>query len=102
MNYQEIVESLMARCRQKDPSGLSGEKVEEQVISEVVQAGMEQVQPAEFIEWIKNHKVYSFYLYEVQQMGVCAKPQELAACVLEMILQDERRENSFEEISGPH
>ena len=53
---------------------------------------MKRVQPAEFIEWIRNHKLYSFCLYEAQQRGVCAKPRELAALVLEMILREEDRE----------
>ena len=88
-NYQGIIEDLMARCRQEDSCRLSAEETENQAISEAVESGMKLLRPAEFIEWVRNHRIYSFCLYEAQQRGVCAKPGELAALVLEMILREE-------------
>jgi hypothetical protein len=80
---------LTARCRERTLCGSSSGKLENEVISEVVAIGMKAVKPMEFIAWIRDHRVYSYYLYEAQQMGICSKPPELAALVLDMILREE-------------
>ena len=92
-DYQRILDTLISRCQTQPQSGSRGDEFENQTIREVVEAGMKAVSPLEFIEWIREHKLYSFYLYEAQQMGVCAKPRELAAFIMGMILREERAEN---------
>ena len=41
-----------------------------------------------FLDWIKDDREYATFYYDAQQSGVCAKPREAAALILEQIALD--------------
>jgi hypothetical protein len=49
---------------------------------------LRDVSARDFIKWIAEDKKYSYYYYDAQQQGVCAKPDEAAAFILEEIASD--------------
>lgn len=42
----------------------------------------------DFLHWIQDDPEYRFYYYEAQESGICAKPKETAASILEAIVLD--------------
>jgi hypothetical protein len=44
-----------------------------------------------FLDWVKGDREYSYYYYDAQQSGACAKPREAAAAILEAIALDNIR-----------
>ncbi len=47
-----------------------------------------RIHTKDFVEWIREDAQYSFYFYDALESGVCSKPAELAALILETIALD--------------
>jgi hypothetical protein len=42
----------------------------------------------DFLNWVKEDREYALFYFDVQESGVCAKPRETAALILEAIIVD--------------
>jgi len=83
-----LIPILVKNCEHALQSGLSLAEIRSSVLPEEIQKLMTEAAPRSFLQWIKEDRVYSSYYYEAQQSGVCAKPGELLAAILESIVLD--------------
>jgi hypothetical protein len=40
----------------------------------------------DFLRWVQEDPKYRIYYFEIQESGICAKPKEAAAMILEAIV----------------
>jgi hypothetical protein len=64
--------------------GCSLETIRFEVLPELVKPLL--ASPDVFLRWVKEDSQFSFFYFEVQESGVCAKPSEAAAMILEAIV----------------
>jgi hypothetical protein len=81
---RETILLLIERCKAARAAGASLEDMRERVLP----AEFDKIAPQDFLEWVKDDREYCWYYYDAQQSGVCAKPAEAAALILESIVLD--------------
>jgi hypothetical protein len=82
--YQAAILDLIDRCQVAKSQSISLDEIRHRVLPENAQPILSNA--ADFLNWIRDERDYSFYYYEAQQSGVCAKPVEAAAMILEAII----------------
>jgi type II secretory pathway component PulM len=82
------IQSLISECTAARDAGASSEQLRTSILPEAIQRALRRVSAREFLEWIREDREFGYYYYDAQQSGVCAKPQEAAALILEQIALD--------------
>ena len=75
--YRQMIQGLIDDCANTD-----------QDIRKQVERLVSGLDAQSFLVWIKEDRDYSYYYFDVQQSGACAKPREAAALILEAIAAD--------------
>jgi hypothetical protein len=83
MYHQRILE-LIAACQVAQQKGVSLDEMRSRILPDLTKPFLDSA--TDFLNWIKEDRQYSTFYYEVQESGVCAKPVEAAALILEAIL----------------
>ena len=58
------------------------------VLADKIKLMINETEPKDLLEWLKEDRHYCYYYYDVEQSGVCAKPREAAALIVESIVMD--------------
>lgn len=85
---RELIVRLIESCRAAQRSGAAPYEIRDGVLPREVERLMRDSSPQDFLEWVKEDRDYSYYYYDAQQSGVCAKPREAVALILELIALD--------------
>lgn len=85
---EPIICRLIEQCQAAHRAGLSVNDIRTRVLADEINRAMREIKPQEFLDWVKDDREYSFFYYDAQQSGVCAKPAEVAALILETIALD--------------
>ena len=83
--YRRMIQELIESC-QRDAR--AGDEIRQQILPDKIEQLIEGFDAQGFLDWIKYDREYSYYYYDAQQSGVCAKPREAAAIILEAIALD--------------
>ena len=75
--YRRMIQELIENC-----------KTRQHIPSDEIERLINGLDAQGFLDWIKDDRQYSHYYYDAQQSGVCAKPREAAAIILEAIALD--------------
>lgn len=86
--YKEKLLRLIERCKASESTGIPPYEIRNKVLQEEVRRLMNEIEFRDFLDWVKEDREYSYYYYETQQSGACAKPAEAAAMILESITLD--------------
>ena len=82
------IQFIIEQCRAARDSGASLAQIREGVLREAIEDTLRRMNVREFLDWIKDDRELGYFYYGVQQSGVCAKPLEAAALILEHIALD--------------
>ncbi|MEN3335297.1 MAG: hypothetical protein V7641_4662 [Blastocatellia bacterium] len=82
------IQSLIERCKVARDGGASLGQIRAGVLREAIDDTLRRMNAREFLDWIKDDREFGYFYYDAQQSGVCAKPQEAAALILEQIALD--------------
>jgi hypothetical protein len=82
------IQSIIDQCKVARDGGASLDQIREGVLREAIAQTLQRMKAREFLDWIKDDREFGYFYYDVQQSGVCAKPQEAAALILEHIALD--------------
>lgn len=86
--HREAIIRLIEACRKARGKGAPREDIYNRVLAEQVASLMKVIPSAELLEWLKKDREYNHYYYDAEQSGVCAKPREAVALILESIVRD--------------
>jgi hypothetical protein len=87
--HREIITRLIERCKMAERAGVAREEIRNRVVPDEIERLIEDISTQDFLDWVKEDREYSYYYYDAQQSGVCAKPREVLAIILESITLDE-------------
>jgi hypothetical protein len=79
------IHSIIARCQAARDGGAALDEIREGVLREAIADALRRMDVREFLDWVKDSREFCYFYYDVQQGGVCAKPREVAALILEQI-----------------
>jgi hypothetical protein len=82
------IQTIIEQCKVACDAGASLDQIREGVLREAIEDALRRMNAREFLDWIKDDREFGYFYYDVQQSGVCAKPQEAAALILEHIALD--------------
>lgn len=82
------IQTIIEQCKVARDLGASLNEIREGVLREAIEDALRRMNAREFLDWIKDDREFGYFYYDVQQSGVCAKPQEAAALILEHIALD--------------
>jgi hypothetical protein len=85
---QAMIRNLVQKCEDAVRIGVPRDEIKGRLLSEEIEMLMNQLAPQTFLEWVREDREYSYFYYEAQQSGVCAKPRELVAAILESMVLD--------------
>jgi hypothetical protein len=86
--YKAIILRLIEQGKAARRAGLSLNDIRTRVLADEINSVLREIRPQEFLDWVKDDREYSFFYYDAQQSGVCAKPPEVVASILETIALD--------------
>ena len=86
INYWQIIHDLIADCEKAKRNGLSLADIRTKLLPVKIQHFLKK--PVDFLDWIREDREFSLFYFDAQQSGVCAKPAEIVAVILEMIILD--------------
>ena len=84
ITYKPEILELVASCQAAISKHLSLDEIRHRILPENARKILNQA--TDFLHWVREDKEYSFYYYDAQQSGICAKPVEAAAMILEAIV----------------
>jgi hypothetical protein len=84
--YRQQILELIEKCQVAEGAGLSLNDIRFDSLPELIKPLLES--PEDFLGWIKEDLEYSYFYFDVQESGVCAKPVEAVAMILEAIVID--------------
>jgi hypothetical protein len=85
--YRQQILELLAKCQEAERNGFSLEEIRFEILPELIKPLLTSA--ADFLLWVKESPEYSCFYFDVQERGVCAKPVEAAAMILEAIVSFE-------------
>lgn len=86
--HSEIVLRLIERCKAAQGRGASRDDIRNRLLPGEIDRLMKEISAQDFLDWIKDDREYSYFYYDAQQSGMCAKPPEITAMILESIALD--------------
>ena len=75
--YRRMIQELIREC-----------EAGRQILPDEIERLINGIDVQGFLDWVKEDREYSYYYYDAQQSGACAKPREAAAIILEAIAAD--------------
>ena len=82
---RDTVQLLVALCQSARAAGASAEQIRTAILPEAIDSALSRLDAREFLGWVQDDREYAYFYYDAQQRGVCAKPRECAALILEQI-----------------
>jgi hypothetical protein len=86
--HREMILRLVERCKAAEREGVTRDEILNRVLPDETVRLMKKTAAQDFLEWIKENREYSYYYFDAQQSGACAKPPEIVAMILESIASD--------------
>ena len=86
--YRAEIQSLIEQCEAARNLGASPDQIRDGVLRGAVAAVLRRINARDFLEWVKDDREFCYFYYDAQQSGICAKPPEAAAFILEQIALD--------------
>lgn len=86
MAYRQLILDLIADSRRAINGGNSLAEIRSVILPDRLQPFLKT--STDFLNWIRDDKEYSIFYYEAQQSGVCAKPNEIIATIIEAMVLD--------------
>jgi hypothetical protein len=86
--HKEKILRLIQQCKAAQSAGIPTNEIRDRVLTEELKRAMKEIEFHAFLDWVKEDREYSYYYYDAQQSGVCAKPAEVTAMILESIALD--------------
>ena len=86
MIYRQMIHDLIVNCEKAKQNGLSLADIRHTLLPGKIQPFL--TKPMDFLDWIREDRDFSYLYFDAQQSGVCAKPAELVAMILDMIILD--------------
>lgn len=86
--WRAEIQIIINQCKAACDRGASLSQIREGVLRGAIEDALRRMKAPEFLEWIKDDREFSYFYYDAQQSGVCAKPQEATALILEQIVLD--------------
>jgi hypothetical protein len=86
--WRDEIQALVVRCQSARAAGASSEQLRTIILTEAIDSTLSCLDAREFLDWIKDDREYAYFYFDAQQSGVCAKPREVAALILEQIAMD--------------
>jgi len=86
MVYQQMILDLIVDCEKAKQNGLSLSDIRLTLLPVKIQPFL--TKPSDFLDWIREDREFSLFYFDAQQSGACAKPAEVVAMILEMIIFD--------------
>jgi hypothetical protein len=86
--WRAEIQAIIDQCKAALDRGDSLSQIRESVLRGAIDDALRRMNLPEFLDWIKDDREFSYFYYDAQQSGVCAKPQEVAALILEQIALD--------------
>jgi hypothetical protein len=86
--YRRMIQEFIESCKTASRAGVASHKIRQQILPDKIERLINGLDAQGFLDWIKEDREYSYYYYDAQQSGVCAKPREAAAIILEAIALD--------------
>jgi hypothetical protein len=86
--HREAILQLIEACEEACSKRVPLDEIYNRVLVGRIASLMEETAPAELLEWLKEDREYSYYYYDTEQSGACAKPREAVALILESIVRD--------------
>jgi len=86
--HRDLIDGLVAICKAAQRGGDTPDEIRNGVLAREVERIMKSVSARDFLDWVKEDREYSYYYYDAQQSGVCAKPPEAVARIFESIALD--------------
>ena len=88
MQYEQIIVNLIEDCKQALRAGLAVNDMRSRMLADKIKLMIDETEPKDLLEWLKEDRQYSYYYHDAEQSGVCAKPREAAALIVESIVMD--------------
>ena len=82
--YRQQILDLIKDCQDAERNGASLDDIRFHIFPDFIKPFLDST--IDFLNWIKDDREYSTFYYDVQESGVCAKPVEAAAMILETII----------------
>ena len=86
--YRQMIQGLIAGCMDAARAGVTDYEIRNRVLRDQIEQLVNGLDAQSFLDWIKEDREYSYYYFDVQQSGACAKAREAAALILEAIALD--------------
>lgn len=86
--HKEKILRLIEQCKAAKSAGFTRDEIIDNVLPKELQRVMKEIVFQDFLDGVKEDREYSYYYYEAQQIGACAKPVEITAMILEAIALD--------------
>ena len=83
-----MIQGLIAGCMDAARAGVTDYEIRNRVLRDQIEQLVNGLDAQSFLDWIKEDREYSYYYFDVQQSGACAKAREAAALILEAIAVD--------------
>ncbi|HET8674689.1 MAG TPA: hypothetical protein VFO63_02790 [Blastocatellia bacterium] len=90
--YRQMIQGLIESCSNAARAGVTDYEIRNRVLREQIERLLDGLDAQSFLDWIREDREYSYYYFDVQQSGACAKPREAAALILEAIAVDNIQE----------
>jgi len=87
MAYRQMISDLIADCKRAKEDGINHSEIRSTILPERLQSFLKI--STDFLDWIRDDWEFSFYFYEAQQSGMCSKPNEIVASIIDTIVFDE-------------
>jgi hypothetical protein len=84
--FRQQIHKLVEKCLEAQSEGFSPEAIRFEILPDLVKPMLASSDV--FLNWVKEDNQFSIFYFEVQERGVCAKPVEAAALILEAIVME--------------
>ena len=86
--HRQMIQGLIAGCVDAARAGVTDYEIRHRVLPHQIELLINGLDAQGFLDWIKEDREYSYYYFDVQQGGACAKAREAVALILEAIAVD--------------
>jgi hypothetical protein len=82
--YRQQTLELIEKCLEAESNGFSPEEIRFEILPVLMKPILES--SGDFLTWVRESPEYSYFYFDIQERGVCAKPVEAAAMIIEAIV----------------
>jgi hypothetical protein len=82
--FHQAIQNLVRECLKARDNGISLETIRHELLPRYIRPLLDSAD--DLLPWLREDKRYSYFYYEVQAQGTCAKPLEVAAAIVEVIV----------------